>query len=66
MKVAGNLLLDVGSTVNDVDVVAFNRSVVTLHGDQTIAGTLVGPSVKVRCFRGMGVNPNAATIDVTC
>lgn len=42
VKVTGNLQLGVGSTVNGVDVVALNKSVVTLHGDQTIASSLVG------------------------
>ena len=39
--VKGDLRLGVGSTVNGVDVVALNRTVLTLHGDQTINGPMV-------------------------
>lgn len=45
VKVTGDLRLGVGSTVNGVDVVALSKNVVTLHGDQTIDGILVGIGV---------------------
>ncbi|MPC21231.1 hypothetical protein E2C01_014208 [Portunus trituberculatus] len=39
--VQGDLRLGVGSTVNGVDVVALNRTVLSLHGDQTIDSPMV-------------------------
>ncbi|XP_063869289.1 uncharacterized protein LOC135105158 [Scylla paramamosain] len=45
--VEGDLWLGVGSTVNGVDLVALNRTVLSLYGDQTIDGPLVGGRVTV-------------------
>ena len=39
--VQGDLQLGVASTVNGVDVVNLNRTVLSLYGDQTIRGHLV-------------------------
>ncbi|XP_071544738.1 uncharacterized protein [Panulirus ornatus] len=38
VTIHGNLALNVDSTVNGIDVIALNRSVVTVYGDQTIKG----------------------------
>ncbi|XP_050701941.1 uncharacterized protein LOC126988145 [Eriocheir sinensis] len=47
VKLTDDLQLGVGTTVNGVNVVALGKNTVTLHGDQTIDGTMEGSQVTV-------------------